>query len=69
MSLVGNRGDGVVHDDRGDDGSVAAGENDHHVGEEGVPHRTLNDSAHRADTFHSAVGITSRHREERDIVQ
>ena len=47
--------DEAVHDDRGDDGSVDVGEEDHHVGEEGGPHRTLNDSAHRADRFHSTV--------------
>ena len=51
--------DEAVHDDRGDDGSVAAGEKDHHVGDEGVLHRTLNDSAHEAETSRFAVGTIS----------
>ena len=58
--------DEAVHDDRGDDGSVAAGEKDHHVGDEGVLHRTLNDSAHRADTFHSTVSANIILKKERD---
>ena len=53
--MVGNRGDGVVHDDRGDDGSAGAGHADHETGGDGASHRTLNDSADRADTFHSTV--------------
>ena len=59
----------AVHDDRGDDGSVAAGEKDHHVGDEGVLHRTLNDSAHEAETSRSAVGTISRHHQETDKIQ
>ena len=55
MSMVGNRGDGVVHDDRGDDGSAGAGHADHETGGDGASHRTLNGSADRADTFHSTV--------------
>ena len=55
--------------DRGDDGSVAAGEKDHHVGDEGVLHRTLNDSAHRADIFHSTVSATNRDHQGRGRVQ
>ena len=51
--MVGNRGDGVVHDDRGDDGSAGAGHADHETGGDGASHRTLNDSARRADRFHS----------------
>ena len=61
--------DEAVHDDRGDDGSVAAGEKDHHFGDEGVLHRTLNDSAHRADIFHSTVSATNRDHQERGRVQ
>ena len=58
IEILGHGDDEAVHYDRGDDGSVAAGEKDHHVGDEGVLHRTLNDSAHRADTFHSTVSAT-----------
>ena len=47
--------DEAVHDDRGDDGSAGAGDADHDIGGEGASHRTLNDSAHRADRFHSTV--------------
>ena len=61
--------DEAVHDDRGDDGSVAAGEKDHHFGDEGVLHRTLNDSAHEAETSRSAVGTISRHHQETDKIQ
>ena len=60
IEILGHGDDEAVHDDRGDDGSVAAGEKDHHVGDEGVLHRTLNDSAHRADIFHSTVSATNR---------
>ena len=56
--MVGNRGDGVVHDDRGDDGSAGAGHADHETGGDGASHRTLNGSADRADTFHSTVSAT-----------
>ena len=55
MSMVGNRGGGVVHDDRGDDESAGDGHADHETGGDGASHRTLNDSADRADTFHSTV--------------
>ena len=58
IEILGHGDDEAVHYDRGDDGSVAAGEKDHDVGDEGVLHRTLNDSAHRADTFHSTVSAT-----------
>ena len=69
MRILGH-GDGeAAHDDRGNDGSVAAGEKDHHVGDEGVLHRTLNDSAHRADIFHSTVSATNRDHQERGRVQ
>ena len=69
IEILGHGDDEAVHDDRGNDGSVAAGEKDHHVGDEGVPHRTLNDSAHRADIFHSTVSATNRDHQERGIVQ
>ena len=55
IEILGHGDDEAVHDDRGDDGSVAVGEQDHHVGDEGGSHRTLNDSARRADRFHSTV--------------
>ena len=69
IEILGHGDDEAVHDDRGDDGSVAAGEKDHHVGDEGVLHRTLNDSAHRADIFHSTVSATNRDHQERGRVQ
>ena len=69
MSMVGHRGDGVVPDDRGDDSSVGIGVEGHQFGGEGAQHRALNDSAHEAETSRSAVGITSRHRQERGRVQ
>ena len=69
MRILGH-GDGeAVHDDRGNDGSFAAGEKDHHAGDEGVLHRTLNDSAHRADIFHSTVSATNRDHQGRGRVQ
>ena len=67
--MVGNRGDGVVHDDRGDDGSAGAGHADHETGGDGASHRTLNGSADRADTFHSTVSATNRDHQERGRVQ
>ena len=69
IEILGHGDDEAVHDDRGDDGSVAVGEQDHHVGDEGVLHRTLNDSAHRADTFHSTASATNRDHQERGGVQ
>ena len=58
IEILGHGDDEAAHDDRGDDGSVAVGEQDHHVGDEGASHRTLNDSAHRADRCHSTVSAT-----------
>ena len=66
---MGNRGDGVVPGDRGDDIIVGIGVEGHQFGGEGAQHRALNDSAHEAETSRSAVGITSRHRQERGRVQ
>ena len=68
MRTVGNGDDWAVQDDHDDDGSVELGEEDHHIGEEGVSHRTLNDSVHKADTLHCSVRNTSRHRERRGRV-
>ena len=69
IEILGHGDDEAVHYDRGDDGSVAAGEKDHDVGDEGVLHRTLNDSAHRADIFHSTVSATNRDHQGRGRVQ